>query len=72
MSIQPANRVNSVKEYYFSTKLREVQQLRLQGKDIINLYTGIIIETFFRELFKPHIPCAIIQTSTKSKTAFHN
>ena len=35
-----ANRLNSVKEYYFSIKLREVRNLILQGKPIINLGIG--------------------------------
>lgn len=38
--IQKANRLNDVKEYYFSTKLREVAALRNQGKPIINLAIG--------------------------------
>ncbi len=35
-----ANRLNSVKEYYFSIKLREVRSLIAQGKPIINLGIG--------------------------------
>jgi len=35
-----ANRLNSVKEYYFSKKLREVRQLITNGKPIINLGIG--------------------------------
>ena len=35
-----ANRLNDVKEYYFSTKLREVRSLIDQGKPIINLGIG--------------------------------
>lgn len=35
-----ANRLNSVKEYYFSTKLREVRGLIAQGKPIINMGIG--------------------------------
>lgn len=38
--IQKANRLNDVKEYYFSTKLREVAALRNNGKPIINLAIG--------------------------------
>lgn len=38
--IRPANRLNSVSEYYFSMKLREVAQLNAQGKNIINLGIG--------------------------------
>jgi LL-diaminopimelate aminotransferase len=35
-----ANRLNNVKEYYFSIKLREVRHLISQGKPIINLGIG--------------------------------
>ena len=35
-----AKRLNDVKEYYFSTKLREVRSLIDQGKPIINLGIG--------------------------------
>jgi hypothetical protein len=31
-----ANRINSVEEYYFSAKLREVNQLIAEGKPVIN------------------------------------
>lgn len=43
-TIQPiiptADRLGEVKEYYFSTKLREIARLRSTGKDIINLGIG--------------------------------
>jgi LL-diaminopimelate aminotransferase len=35
-----AKRLNTVEEYYFSSKLREVRQLALEGKPIINMGTG--------------------------------
>lgn len=35
-----ANRVNTVQEYYFSAKLREVNQLIADGKPVINLGIG--------------------------------
>ena len=38
--IQKAERLNDVKEYYFSRKLREVSQLMNQGKPIINIAIG--------------------------------
>ena len=38
--ISPARRVSSVKEYYFSKKLREVAQLNAQGLDIVSLGIG--------------------------------
>lgn len=40
MIIPQANRLNSIKEYYFSKKLREIKHLNAQGKDIINLGIG--------------------------------
>lgn len=38
--IQPANRVKEVKEYYFSTKLKEIAKLNADGADIISLGVG--------------------------------
>ena len=38
--VQPAERVHSVQEYYFSRKLKEVAQLNAEGKDIISLAIG--------------------------------
>jgi len=35
-----ANRLNSVQEYYFSKKLREVRELMAQGRPIINMGIG--------------------------------
>jgi len=35
-----ANRLNTVEEYYFSSKLREVRQLMADGKPIINMGIG--------------------------------
>ncbi len=40
MNIQPARRLGNVKEYYFSTKLKEIDNLRKAGKDIISLGIG--------------------------------
>ena len=36
-NIQPANRVKEVKEYYFSTKLKEIAKLNAEGADIVSL-----------------------------------
>lgn len=55
--IQPANRVNDIKEYYFSKKLRELAKLNSEGADIISLGIGgpdrapssKVIETLQRE-----------------------
>ena len=38
--IQTANRLNSVQEYYFSRKLKEVRQLISEGKHVINMGIG--------------------------------
>jgi len=38
--ISKANRLQHVKEYYFSTKLREVRQLKAEGKPVINIGIG--------------------------------
>lgn len=40
MKIKQASRLNSVKEYYFSKKLKEIAQMRAAGNDIINLGIG--------------------------------
>ncbi len=40
--ILPANRLNSVSEYYFSAKLREVGEMNAAGKKVINLGTQTI------------------------------
>ena len=36
----PANRVQQVKEYYFSRKLKEIAELNAKGADIISLGIG--------------------------------
>ena len=38
--IQPAKRLDTVQEYYFSKKLREVRELLAVGKPIINMGIG--------------------------------
>jgi aspartate/methionine/tyrosine aminotransferase len=38
--IQPAARVNSVQEYYFSRKLKEVAQMNAEGLNVISLAIG--------------------------------
>ena len=40
LQIKPAERLNSVSEYYFSMKLKEIAQLNAQGKNIISLGIG--------------------------------
>ncbi len=39
-TIKPAERLNSVQEYYFSKKLREVAEMNAAGKNVINLGVG--------------------------------
>lgn len=38
--MKPASRVDSIQEYYFSRKLKEVAKLNAKGKDIISLAIG--------------------------------
>jgi LL-diaminopimelate aminotransferase len=40
MKVKPADRTNSVQEYYFSRKLRQIEEMRTAGADIINLGIG--------------------------------
>lgn len=40
MIISPANKLQHINEYYFSSKLKQIAQLREAGKDIINLGIG--------------------------------
>lgn len=40
MNIQPASRLGEVEEYYFSRKLREIAEMRAEGKDVLNLGIG--------------------------------
>lgn len=40
MKVKPAKRTEAVQEYYFSQKLRQIEQMRKAGSDIINLGIG--------------------------------
>ena len=40
MKVKPADRTASVQEYYFSQKLRQIDQMRKAGADVINLGIG--------------------------------
>jgi LL-diaminopimelate aminotransferase len=40
MKVKPADRTSSVQEYYFSQKLKQIDQMRNAGADIINLGIG--------------------------------
>lgn len=39
-TIQPADRISNVSEYYFSVKLKEIAQMNADGLDVINLGIG--------------------------------
>ena len=60
-TITPANRVNEIKEYYFSRKLREVADMNASGLDVISLGIGgpdrapasDVIETLVAETVNP-------------------
>ena len=62
VNIQPAKRLESVSEYYFSMKLREVAEMNAQGKNVLNLGIGSpdlppsdeTIETLCAEARKPN------------------
>ena len=61
MKVKPAERTNSVQEYYFSQKLKQIDQMRKSGADVINLGIGSpdqppsenTIESLYREALKP-------------------
>ena len=40
MTISPASRMNLVQEYYFSTKLKQIAEMRNSGIDVLNLGIG--------------------------------
>src|SRR4051812_42171177 len=40
MEIKVSDRLNGIGEYYFSQKLREIEELNKQGKKVINLGIG--------------------------------
>jgi LL-diaminopimelate aminotransferase len=40
MKVNPAERTLTVQEYYFSTKLKQIEEMRVAGADIINLGIG--------------------------------
>jgi len=59
--IPPSTRLGDVKEYYFSTKLREIAQMRAQGKPVLNLGIG-----------SPDLPPAPEVVETLTKAVEHN
>lgn len=40
MTVSPASRMNLVQEYYFSTKLKQIAEMRNSGIDVLNLGIG--------------------------------
>jgi LL-diaminopimelate aminotransferase len=40
MTIKPAKRLDSINEYYFSKKLKEIAEMNAQGRNVINLGIG--------------------------------
>jgi LL-diaminopimelate aminotransferase len=40
MKVKPADRTGNVQEYYFSQKLAQIDKMRREGADIINLGIG--------------------------------
>ena len=40
MTVKPAKRTEAVQEYYFSKKLAQIDKMRRDGADIINLGIG--------------------------------
>jgi len=61
--IQPAKRLNTVQEYYFSKKLREVRELITAGNPIINMGIGS------PDLQPPNTVIEAIQNSLQDATA---
>jgi LL-diaminopimelate aminotransferase len=61
--IQTAKRLDGIGEYYFSQKLREIDELNKQGKQIINLGIGSpdlpphpdVVKTLQEESLKPNV-----------------
>lgn len=61
MKIKVAQRIDQVQEYYFATKLRQIEQLNQEGKKVINLGIGSpdlpphpeVISTLHEEALKP-------------------
>jgi Aspartate/tyrosine/aromatic aminotransferase len=61
--MEVANRLKGVGEYYFSKKLREIDDLNKQGKDIINLGIGSpdlpphpdVVKVLYEEAQKPNV-----------------
>jgi LL-diaminopimelate aminotransferase len=63
MKVKPAGRTNLVEEYYFSTKLKQIEIMRNSGIDVINLGigspdmapSGNTIDRLIEEVKKPNV-----------------
>ena len=63
MQVQTSKRLEGIQEYYFSAKLREIETLNKQGRDIINLGIGSpdlaphpdVIQVLNEEAAKTHV-----------------
>src|SRR5215467_4616088 len=63
IEMQLANRLNGIGEYYFSQKLREIDELNKSGRKVINLGIGSpdlpphpeVIKTLQEECAKPNV-----------------
>lgn len=57
-----SERISEVKEYYFATKLRQIEEMNRRGKDVINLGIGSpdhpphpdVIQTLYQESLNSH------------------
>ncbi|MFL5789023.1 MAG: pyridoxal phosphate-dependent aminotransferase [Flavisolibacter sp.] len=63
MELTLSNRLNGIGEYYFSQKLKEIEELNKQGETVINLGIGSpdlpphpdVIQTLYTEALKPNV-----------------
>jgi LL-diaminopimelate aminotransferase len=63
MKVKPADRAGKVQEYYFSSKLRQIDEMRRSGADVINLGIGSpdlppsvnTVKKLYDEAVKPNV-----------------
>ena len=76
--VETSKRLEGIGEYYFSQKLREIDELNKQGKSIINLGIGSpdqpphpdVIKTLQDESAKPISPLRIASTAAPFGSRF--
>ena len=44
MNISPSQRIGTVEEYYFSSKLKQIAGMRAAGADIINVHNVCLLD----------------------------